>query len=235
MVASAKSGSDWREGRNLASDIVIRAEAMFDLSNEHFYNNQLERPSITVSSNGGRGTCGWCSVYEIRNDQKEAYREINICAEYIDRPITEVAATMLHEMAHLYNLVNGIKDVSNNGYYHNKQFKATAEAHGLCIAKHPKYGRTITTPASETADRLMTVPGMEDIKVSRKTLMQAKAATGGVMETGEEEKPKHLTRTITKNRNIKYVCPDCGAIIRANKVINVICGECMVAFVPEIK
>jgi ribosomal protein S6 len=44
-----------------------------------------------------------------------------------------VAATMLHEMAHLYDLTYRIKDVRNNGYYHNMKFKETTEAHGLHI------------------------------------------------------------------------------------------------------
>lgn len=48
-------------------------------------------------------------------------------------------------MAHLYNLVHDIQDVSNNGYYHNMKFKATAEAHGLHIEKRQKYGWTVTT------------------------------------------------------------------------------------------
>ena len=109
------------------SKIVTKTEAMFDLFNHHFYNDELTRPAITVSPDGGRGAYGWCSVYEIWQASGEAYREINICAEYIDRPIGEVAATMLHEMAHLYNLTHEIKDVSNNGYYHNKKFKETAE------------------------------------------------------------------------------------------------------------
>lgn len=51
---------------------------------------------------------------------------------------------MLHEMAHLYNLTHGIKDVSNNDYYHNKKLKDTAEAHGLHIKHHPKYGWAVT-------------------------------------------------------------------------------------------
>ena len=111
------------------SEIVAKTEAMFDLFNHHFYNGELTHPAITVSPDGGCGAYGWCSVYEIWQSSGEAYRAINICAEYIDRPIGEVAATMLHEMVHLYNLTYEIKDVSNNGYYHNKKFKETAEAH----------------------------------------------------------------------------------------------------------
>ena len=45
---------------------------------------------------------------------------------------------------------DSIQDVSNNGYYHNQKFKATAEAHGLHIEKHAKYGWTVTTLAPET-------------------------------------------------------------------------------------
>lgn len=127
------------------SEIVKKTEEMFDLFNEHFYNRELTRPAITVSPDGGRGAYGWCSISEIWNASGKKYREINLCAEYLDRPIFELAATLLHEMAHLYNLVHDIQDVSNNGYYHNMKFKATAEAHGLHIKKHQKYGWTVTT------------------------------------------------------------------------------------------
>ena len=122
------------------SEIVKKTEKMFDLFNKHFYNSELTRPAITVSPDGGRGAYGWCSIHEIWNASGEKYREINLCAEYLDRPIFELAATLLHEMAHLYNLLHDIQDVSNNGYYHNMKFKATAEAHGLHIEKHQKYG-----------------------------------------------------------------------------------------------
>ena len=212
------------------SDIVAKTEAMFDLFNEHFYGATLTRPAITVSPDGGRGAYGWCSVYEIWKGDGEAYREINICAEYIDRPIGEVAATMLHEMAHLYNLVRGVKDVSNNGYYHNRLFKATAEAHGLHIEKHPTYGWTITTLADDTAAWLAQQPGMDNINASRLAVLQIKTK-GDDGESGEE-----TTTTIkggrqtSKNRSIKYVCPECGAIIRATKQVNVVCGDCNVPF-----
>ena len=37
-------------------------------------------------------------------------------------------------------------------------------------------------------------------------------------------------RSTSKNRSIKYVCPKCGAIIRATKQVNVVCGDCDVPF-----
>ena len=211
------------------SEIVKKTEEMFDLFNQRFYNGELTRPAITVSPDSGRGAYGWCSVYEIWNSENEAYREINICAEYIDRPISEVAATMLHEMAHLYNLTHDIQDVSNNGYYHNTKFKATAEAHGLHIEKHPRYGWTVTTLTEDTAAWLAEQPGMVDITASRKTLLQITTTTG---DDGEEPKTTTVKggRQTSKNRSIKYVCPECGTIIRATREVNVVCGDCGVPF-----
>ena len=212
------------------SEIVAKAEEMFNLFNHYFYNDELTRPAITVSPDGGRGAYGWCSVYEIWQASGEAYREINICAEYIDRPISEVAATMLHEMAHLYNLVNGIKDVSNNGYYHNKKFKDTAEAHGLHIENHATYGWTVTTLTEETAEWLAQQPGMQDIPASRKTLLHIKTKTDDTEDGEETTTTIKGGRQTSKNRSIKYVCPHCGAIIRATREVNVVCGDCNVAF-----
>ena len=34
----------------------------------------------------------------------------------------------------------------------------------------------------------------------------------------------------SKNRSIKYVCPECDTIIRATREVNVVCGDCKVAF-----
>ncbi len=207
------------------SEIVAKTEAMFDLFNQHFYQGELTRPAITVSSDGGHGAYGWCTIYEVWQNGGEAHREINICAEYIDRPIAEVTATMLHEMAHLYNMTHDIQDVSNNGYYHNRKFKETAEAHGLTIGQHRIYGWTVTILNAETDLWLAEQSGLQDFTTSRKAPLSI-TLTGG--KDGEEPKPTVTRggRQASKNRSIKYVCPECGAIIRATKQVNVVCGDC---------
>ncbi|MDR1409601.1 MAG: SprT-like domain-containing protein [Oscillospiraceae bacterium] len=197
------------------SEIVKKTEDMFDLFNAHFYNNELIRPAITVSPDGGRGSYGWCSVYEIWNAEDEKYREINLCAEYLDRPMNEVCATLLHEMAHLYNLQNGIQDVSNNGYYHNMKFKATAEAHGLYIEKPSKVW--LDGNYRNTRNRSMAPGRFRRGRYSR--LPEEGGGKGGSKKS--------------INRSIKYVCPECGTIIRATREVNVICGDCSVPFERE--
>lgn len=192
------------------SEIVKKAEEMFDLFNDHFYNGGLARPAITVSPDGGRGAYGWCSINEIWNASGEKYREINLCTEYLNRPISELAATLLHEMAHLYNLTHDIQDVSNNGYYHNLKFKSTAETHGLLIEKHDKYGWTVTTLTSDAEVWIKTTLGEDKINASCQP-------EEGTSKGGSKK---------SINRSIKYVCPCCGTIIRATREVNVICGDC---------
>ena len=113
-------------------------------------------------------------------------------------------------MAHLYNLVHNIQDVSNNGYYHNQKFKITAEAHGLHIEKHAKYGWTVTTLAPEAEAWIRETLGEDKINASR-------LSVEGTSKGGSKK---------SQNRSIKYVCPICGTIIRATREVNVICGDC---------
>jgi len=121
-------------------------------------------------------------------------------------------------MAHLYNLHHGIEDVSNNGYYHNKRSKDTAEAHGLTIKKHDKYGWMITSLAAEATVWLVEALGNDAIHAARLPEGNGKGKKGG---------------SKSKNRSIKYVCPECGTIIRATRGVNVICGDCDVPFERE--
>lgn len=102
---------------------------LFDLFNEHYYAGELVKPIVAVQSNGRKSRAmGWCTLQKIWKDQEQEqyYYEITICSEFLFREVSEICATLLHEMAHLYNVEQGIKDVSRGGTYHNKKFKATA-------------------------------------------------------------------------------------------------------------
>jgi hypothetical protein len=75
----------------------------------------------------------------------EGFYKINICAEHLARSFEQVAETLLHKMAHLYNLQIGVQDTTRGGAYHNKKYKEAAEQHGLTVGKDAKYDWTVTT------------------------------------------------------------------------------------------
>jgi len=118
---------------------------IFDLLNAEFFESALSRPTITIQS-----TPRAYGHFSLRDDtwvsKLGGTHEINIGAGTLARPIEEVAATLLHEMVHYFNYENGIQDCSRGNTYHNKKFKAAAEAHGLNVTHSDKYGWSHTSP-----------------------------------------------------------------------------------------
>ena len=112
---------------------------IFDLLNEAYFESTLSRPTITIQS-----TPKAYGHFSLRDDtwisKNGMSHEINIGAGTLSRPIENVCATLLHEMVHYYNYINGIQDCSRGNTYHNKRFKAAAEQRGLCVEHSDKYG-----------------------------------------------------------------------------------------------
>ena len=125
---------------------------LFDLLNQHFFENELARPTITIQS-----TPRAYGHFSLRDDAwvstLGATHEINIGAGTLARPIEAICATLLHEMCHYYAHVHSIQDTSRGYTYHNKRFKQIAESHGLIVEHDPKYGWTITHPSEELSPR----------------------------------------------------------------------------------
>ncbi len=88
--------------------------------------NKLPVPILTILSRGSsKNTLGW-SLKAGWTQGEDKHHELVICAETLNRPITEVLETLLHEMAHYYNAHHDISDCNHQGR-HNKKFKKTAE------------------------------------------------------------------------------------------------------------
>lgn len=193
--------------------VIEQLESLFSIFNKHFYQDELEKPIITVSPDEGRNAYGWCTTYKAwkKADQKddEGYYEINICSEYLTRSFGELAATLLHEMVHLYNMQNGIKDTSRNGSYHNLKFKEIAEQHGLIIDKSEKYGWTLTS-----------------LQESTKQFLNELNNTEQGFSIYRDSAAKMKQKSSTKQSSRKYICPTCGMIIRATKEVRVMCMDC---------
>lgn len=210
---------------NKYSDIVKEMENLFDKFNAYLFNNEVEKPVITVSSDTTGGAYGWCTVHKVWKSDTEEYYEINISAEYLDRPIKEVCATLLHEMVHLDNLGKGIKDVSSNGYYHNKKFKETAEAHGLIIEKMGNYGWTKTSLQESTAKWIEENIEYEKFNLARVSKrMRAGTSTG--KSSGDSTDSDNTTEAPKKSKYKYYMCPCCKVKFYTVATINATCDDC---------
>ncbi|MBE6953353.1 MAG: SprT family zinc-dependent metalloprotease [Ruminococcaceae bacterium] len=192
---------------------------VFDLLNQEFFEGALSRPTITIQS-----TPKAYGHFSLREDtwisKLGGTHEINIGAGTLSRPIEDVAATLLHEMVHYYNHENGVQDCSRGNTYHNQNFKASAEAHGLTVTRSEKYGWSRTAPSDSLLEIVLKYD-LQDIEINRNE------ATGFQI-TGTGTHSGTITGGLApkKSSSRKYVCPCCGMSVRATKVVNIACLDC---------
>lgn len=113
----------------LLSDKKLLEEIAIKI-NEKFFNNEL--PSIIINTEPTKNALGhfWANRWTHGEDE---YSEINISPIFFNKGSLSVVNTLHHEMIHLYNHMNKVKDV--NGRRHNKKFLDACLAHGLFADK----------------------------------------------------------------------------------------------------
>lgn len=105
--------------------VVEVLEKAFDHFNKLYAEEKLNKPMIVILSRGRKACYGWHWANKW-SDGENSITEIMIAAETLNRSWADNLETLLHEMAHLWNSQNDIKDC-NAQQYHNKNFKKTAE------------------------------------------------------------------------------------------------------------
>lgn len=185
------------------SEVTAFLEGAYDVLNQEYFEGNLPRVVITIQSSPK--AFGHYVPWDVWQEQEVGYREINLGAETLNRPIENTIATLIHEMVHHYCAMAGIKETSRGGTYHNKRFKEQAELRGLIIDYDSKIGYSITTP-SKSLIEFIEEQGWMGIDLSRASL---------------QGKPKG------KRGNVrKYLCPSCGCSVRATKEVNIACMDC---------
>lgn len=199
-------------------NVVKELNKIYDVLNKKYFDSELPNVVITIQSGAKKKAYGWFGKDFWEDDktvseceEHDTYHEINISAEYLNRPISNICATLQHEMIHLYCAINNIKDCSNHNVYHNKRFKEEAEKRDLLIEKAPTIGWSVTTPSQNFINFIDTINiDKENFAFTRKVF--AKKST----DKNDDEKAKTTT----------YICPFCEAKVRGEIGLNIICGNC---------
>lgn len=189
---------------------------LYDFINEHLFGGELVKPVITVQVDSRNKAYGWWSVNKVWHENKddEGVHELNMCAQYLNRPIEEIASTMIHEMCHQFATLHNLQDTSRSCIYHNKLFKAIAESHGLNVVKVDKIGWSQTSLTSETAEIIRKFAAHNEENVIYRS-------------------PLSINTTVKSSSTRKYVCPCCHTSVRTTKQVNIMCADCDEYMVEE--
>lgn len=193
------------------SETIKALEDIFDKLNVIYFDGALPKPVITVQTTPK--AYGHCSTKKIWKSENEGMYEINLGAEFINRPKEQTCATLQHEMVHLYCNENDIRDTCQNGRYHNKAFAVECEARDLVVEYDRANGYAHTSPTDAFKQKIAEAGIDLTVRFAR-IMPKAKAKA--------ERQKAH-----------KYVCPICGQEVRSTSELSLICGVCEVPMTCE--
>lgn len=106
-----------KNGTEKYIETVAYLGKLYDFANERLFNGELKKPVITIQRDERNKTNGWWSVGKVwrENAEDEGEHELNMTAQQLNRPIGEIAATLIHEMCHQFASVNNMQDCSRSG------------------------------------------------------------------------------------------------------------------------
>ena len=197
-------------------ETVAYISKLYDFLNERLFDGFLKKPVITIQQDTNNKAFGWFSLKKVwkETEKDDGQNEINITAQYLNRPIKQVAATLLHEMCHQWAQANNLQDCSRSGNYHNKIFKRIAESHGLNVECVKTLGYSYTE-LNATSELLID----KFVLDNPLTIIYRLPVFKG----------QNVKSTSTR----KYVCNCCGNSVRATKRVNIICADCNCYMVEE--
>lgn len=212
-AASAKKAElDTPEDPMKMGETITALESIFDKLNGIYFEGKLPRPVITVQTTPK--AYGHCSTKKVWKSETEGMYEINLGAEFINRPKEQTCCTLLHEMVHLYCAENEITDTCQHGRYHNKTFKAECEARDMVVEYDRANGYAHTSPTDAFRAKLAEANVDLEVRFARIMPLAKKKA---------DRTPQH-----------KYVCPCCGQEVRTTAELSLICGVCEVPMGLEV-
>ena len=198
---------------------------IFRLLNEQIFDGELDDVQVVLSNNSrvyGYYTLNSATWTGQANGEQFAQHEIGISSQYLaSRDVSEVVATLTHECVHHWCYLKGIKDVSRNGYWHNKSFRSAATKHGLIVEQHPKVGFGVTS-CGERLLQFCIDNDLQEFQLNRSS--DYFVAIGG---SSSPSSGGSTTTTTRRSSSYKLLCPSCGCTVRATRLgVQLMCISC---------
>lgn len=189
--------------------LTMALQVMYTRYNAHCFGGSLPTDCvISLEPAGKKKALGWFTTAETWEIQNEKKYGIVIASDHLDRPPLDILGTLVHEMVHLHNHLDGIEDCSRSGQYHNTKFKSAAEAAGLAVEKMQGFGWAKTWIGIDLEH--WTLDNCVFSEINMKQLVYLNG-------------PKK-DKNGKKSGFYKYTCPICGKTARTTTDLLLVCG-----------
>lgn len=176
----------------------------YDLINYNYFDGRL--PVVSFSVRVAKQTKNGWGV----NKEHEVYL-IYVYDYCLFEDVESIYIGLMHQISHIINAENNVKDTSRKGQYHNKAFKKVAEKNGLITRRTDANGFDAVGIKKEVLDKII-IPDL------RRRLNQA------------IEKDMAIERNQSKRikKMVRFCCPNCKRKATAGLTMKLVCGYCMV-------
>lgn len=220
----------------------------YDHFNEQLFDGELPHCLITLQR--GKRCYGYFSAGQFVCHNGKTTDEIALNPAYFAVcPPEEIMQTLVHEMSHCWQKHFG---TPGRGGYHNREWAAKLEEIGLMPSSTGKPGGAKT--GDKMADYIIEGGSFErsyhellstDFRISwadkfpARERIQAAIEDGTLEEMTEElaawgieigENGELILDASDKQTRTKYSCPSCGSNAWGKPTLNLICGDCEIAF-----
>ena len=193
-------------------------ESAVNFLNMRLFDNALSKIKITIQADTGTKNLsyGWASNGRWRKGEDKAH-ELNITANSIKRPFSEIWITLVHELIHIYAFCQGDEQgaTSRQGRYHGKEFKRLCDKFYLITEKEKTIGYITPHQKMMKEQKALYTEFKKNCKADFSRLFK--------YERPLEEK---IEKPKKPSKNSKYVCNECGIEFTALKGLKLICALC---------
>lgn len=188
-------------------------QAIFNHFNRELFASLLP-PVMLVFSRGRSDRTRGHFAPKRWSDGSAQLDEISLNPDALDQPAQAIAATIVHEMCHLWQSIHG---KPSRAGYHNAEWAQKMETVGLMPSNTGQ-------PSGRRVGQQMTHYPIEGGAFLRAfaQLKRTLPFSSGFKRAAKSKGDRSKT---------KYTCPQCGVNIWGKVGLAVICGDCRVAFV----
>lgn len=205
-----------------------RLQQAYEHFNKALFDNALPNALITLQRR--KGSFGYFAGDKFSNADGRPADEIALNPlAFAERPVSEILATLVHEMVHLWQHHFG---APGRGRYHNREWAEKMKAVGLQPTDTGAEGGKET---GESVGHIIIAGG--PFEAAAKKLI-AKEFTIAWKETAvtpsfRPEGGGEATEPAKSGKRLRYRCPDCDLKAWAKHDAKLVCGDHMVAMVPK--